>query len=75
MKLKFNADAVYNGKIMYKAGKIYEVSEELGWAQRWIFRGAEIVESDEVVVETSEEPVNNLKVPARKNGTKKSKEQ
>ena len=42
MKLKFRVDAIYNGKVVYKAG-VHEVSEELGWAQRWINRGAQVV--------------------------------
>lgn len=43
MKLKFNSDAWYNGVLLYEAGKTYEVKEELGFARRWINRGAEEV--------------------------------
>lgn len=48
MKLKFNADGLVNGKVVFEAGKVYEISDELGSASRWIKRGAEVVEEGEV---------------------------
>lgn len=43
MKLKFHVDTFYAGQLVFEAGGIYEVSEEAGWANRWIKRGAEHV--------------------------------
>lgn len=57
MKLKFNSDAWYNGVRLYEAGKIYEVSEENGFAARWIKRGAEEVTMAVPVLEPVVEPV------------------
>lgn len=63
MKLKFKADAFYNGELIFKAGEIYEVSEELGWAKRWLNRGAEeIVEPVKEIIETQKEPEQNKAV-------------
>ena len=45
--LRFKADTFYNGQLKYHAGVIYEVSTELGWAERWIKRGAEVVVIEE----------------------------
>lgn len=63
MKLKFNVDAWYNGVLLYKAGEIHEVKEELGFANRWLKRGAEVVletENKEVIIDpeavVAEEP-------------------
>jgi hypothetical protein len=51
-KLKFNADGVVNGKVVFEAGKVYEISNETGSVDRWIKRGAEVV-LEEVVVESA----------------------
>lgn len=46
MKLKFLEDTFYRGELIFEKDKVYEVSEELGWAGRWLKRGAvEVVES------------------------------
>lgn len=42
--LRFKADGKINGEVVYKAGQVYEISDETGSATRWIKRGAEIVE-------------------------------
>lgn len=54
-KLKFHQDAIYNGKLLYQAGQTYDVPTELGFADRWIKRGAEEV----FVLETIEKPIEN----------------
>lgn len=48
MKLKFNVDGLVNGKVVFEAGKVYEIYDELGSASRWIKRGAEVVEEGEL---------------------------
>lgn len=48
MKLLFNSPGLVNGKVVFEAGKIYEISDELGSATRWIKRGAEVVEEGEL---------------------------
>jgi hypothetical protein len=58
-KLKFHKDTFYNGQLLYKAGEIHEVTIELGFADRWIRRGAEEV----FEVETPEIPVEDLEAP------------
>lgn len=58
-KLKFHQDTYYNGKLLFKAGEIHDVPVELGFADRWIRRGAEEV----LVVETPEIPVEDLEAP------------
>lgn len=42
MKLKFVADAIYDGNLVFKKDQICEVSDELGFASRWIRRGIAI---------------------------------
>ncbi len=49
MKLKFNQDAYINGEHTYAKDQVYEISDELGSASRWVRRGMA-----EVVVETPE---------------------
>jgi len=44
LKLKFNADAWYNGKLIYRKDSVHDVTTEGNFAQRWLKRGAEIVE-------------------------------
>lgn len=70
MLLKFNRDAWYQGKLVYKQGEIVEVSEEQGYASRWIRRGAAqawTVEAPEIV----EEPKSSKKKVSKKKATKK----
>jgi len=59
MKLQFTQDAWYNGELFAKAGEVKEVSEEFGFAQRWLKRGAvEVAEEkvkEEIKVEVKEE--------------------
>ncbi len=42
--LYFSQDAYYNGEHIFEAGKAYEVPVKLGWADRWIKRGAKEIE-------------------------------
>ncbi len=42
MKLKFVQDAIYDGKLIFKAKEIHEVENETGFANRWIKRGIAI---------------------------------
>lgn len=53
-KLKFVKDMFYNDPVkpIFEAGKVYEVDEAKGWADRWIIRGAIIVGEEPVAVET-----------------------
>jgi len=56
MKLKFLKDTYYNDKLFASAGEVKEVSEELGFAARWLKSGAievkeEVVSKVEVVVD------------------------
>lgn len=55
MKLRFKNDGIVNGEVVFEAGKTYEISNETGSADRWIKRGAEVVE--EVVIQEDEIPV------------------
>jgi hypothetical protein len=59
MKLKFIKDAVYNGKLVFEAGKIYDVEEKQGFAQRWLTRGIAVkhVEADPVLPKPKVEEV------------------
>ena len=57
MKLVFPQDVIREGKILYKAGEVYEISNELGSAWHWLKRGA--VEVEENSLETPEEPKQN----------------
>lgn len=53
MKLKFVKDAYYNGERKYLMGEIYEISDELGEATRWLKRGL-AEEFKEVVLKKEE---------------------
>lgn len=49
-KLLFKKDGKVNGEVVFKAGEIYEISNEKGSVDRWLKRGAElVVESQEPV--------------------------
>jgi hypothetical protein len=52
VKLIFEEDKTYNGVLAFEKGKVYDVSYELGWADRWIKRGGKIVEGEVEVGET-----------------------
>lgn len=53
MLLLFKQDTEYQNKLFAKAGDVVEVSEENGFAARWIKRGAIVVDApkEEVVEE------------------------
>lgn len=46
MKLKFHEDKWYQGELVYRKDEIAEVTEENGFAYRWIRRGAVKVEEE-----------------------------
>ncbi len=70
MKLKFLKDTYYGDKLFAKEGEIKEVSEELGFAARWIKRGAQVVSEQQVAVKEAvvkeepkkEEPAEKVEV-------------
>jgi hypothetical protein len=64
MLLKFNFDGVYNGELLFEKGKTYDVSEENGFASRWIRRGAEQVKKGitDQSVDSAEESKQDSKV-------------
>lgn len=43
-KLLFKTDGIVSGEVIFKAGQVYDISDEKGSATRWIKRGAEVVE-------------------------------
>lgn len=61
MKLLFTLDAFYNKQLKYEKGRVYEIDNKLGEADRWIKRrvAEEVVEE---VVEPVAEPVAELVV-------------
>jgi hypothetical protein len=72
MLLKFVGDAWYDGKLIFNSGDEVEVSEENGFAGRWIKRGLAVPaiaqpkieipqEIKEEVVELAEEPQQDTK--------------
>lgn len=69
MKLKFLVDAFVNGKVVYEKGKVYEIDNSLGSADRWLRRGVAevVVEMMPVKEETSQEE------PKAKGSSKKKK--
>jgi hypothetical protein len=60
MKLKFIADAYYNGVHVHKAGEVKEIDNSKGMAQRWLSRGI-AVEANEVKEEIKEEVKEEVK--------------
>lgn len=44
MKMKFAETKFYNDEVIFEAGIVYEVSEENGWADRWLRRGGIVVQ-------------------------------
>ena len=55
MLLKFVSDAFYNGVIVFKKDEIHEISDELGYASRWVRRGIAIPIESEVDFSKKEE--------------------
>lgn len=53
MFIKFLEDKFFDGNLIFEKGKVYEISEENGWADRWIRRGGIVV---------SEMPIENKKI-------------
>jgi hypothetical protein len=45
IKLYFSEDAYYKGELLYKKG-VHSIDTTLGWAARWISRGATLVVGD-----------------------------
>lgn len=80
-KLFFKFDAVVSGQVIYKAGNVYEVSDELGSATRWIKRGAEIVAEEpkkeakpvEIIQEQKEEAPEDKQEVVNKPSKKENK--
>lgn len=54
--MKYNSD-----EVIYKAGEVYDVPTENGFADRWIKRGAEVVTQ----VVPKEEPVQKQTKPQK----------
>lgn len=73
MKLKFIADAYYNGVHVHKAGEVKEIDNSKGMAQRWLSRGI-AVEANEVKEEIKEEVKEEAASAPRRKPTKNSKE-
>lgn len=77
MKLLFKEDGIVSGKVEFKAGETYEISDELGSASRWIKRGAEVVSEDEGLDalggDSSEEVVNEAPKKENKKEKKSAK--
>lgn len=72
--LKFNSDAWVSGELIYKKGEIHNVPNDKGSADRWIRRGAEIIESIspvEVKIESPIEEDTSIKAFVKKRGRKK----
>lgn len=75
MKLKFIKDAIYNGQLVFEAGKIYEVEEKQGYAQRWLTRGIAVKHVEVVIPKPKvEEKKPEVKVPEVKKPEAKAPE-
>lgn len=77
-KIKFIADGIVSGKVEFEEGKIYEISNEFGSADRWIKRGHINVSSQDDVISKEDlvEALDNeveLAVESPKNENKKEK--
>lgn len=53
-RLLFKQDAKVNGEIVFKAGQVYEISNDKGSVDRWIKRGAVLVQEEVKKVEVAE---------------------
>lgn len=64
MRLKFIADAYYNGVHAHEVGKIYDLDDSLGYASRWIKRGVAVKVEDEpeVLPPAIEEPKQEVEI-------------
>lgn len=68
-KIKFNVDMIYDGNVLYEAGKVYEVPVETGSFQRWLKRGAEeVLDNQEVKEDSKEDAVKIAEKPVVKPG-------
>jgi hypothetical protein len=73
-KLLFRTDGIVSGKVVFKAGQVYDISDENGSATRWIKRGAEIVDEPikpiilkEEAVQVEESPKEEINEPIEAN--------
>lgn len=60
MKLRFSQDGWVDGKLVFEAGKTYEVPTETGSAERWIRRGMALPEGDGPVEVPAQEAPQDL---------------
>lgn len=77
-KLLFKTDGIVSGEVIFKAGQVYDISDDKGSATRWIKRGAEIVADEpakpEVKAEAQvQEQVEVVKKPFKKENKKEIK--
>lgn len=54
-KVLFHEDKYVDGKLTYKKGEKYDLPVETGTVERWLKRGATIVEDESPVVEPPKE--------------------
>ncbi len=73
-KLLFKTDGIVSGEVVFKAGQVYDISDETGSATRWIKRGAEIVDepikpipAKQEVVQVEESPKEEINEPIESN--------
>lgn len=69
MKMKFSVDMFYDGKCIFEKDKVYEVSQEKGWADRWLKRGGVVV-NEPVFVEKVQEKKEDKKAANTKHKPK-----
>lgn len=60
-KMKFTEDKYYNRDVIYVAGKVYDIPENM--VDRWLKRGGEIVVEVEPVAVVHAEPEKPAPVP------------
>ena len=77
-KLLFKFDAIVDKKIVYRKGQVYDISNESGSADRWIKRGAQIIEESpekevEATHETSEDSEEVVNEGPKKENKKEKK--
>jgi len=77
-KLLFKTDGIVSGEVIFKAGQVYDISDEKGSATRWIKRGAEIVADESINLEVKaeaqvQEQVEVVKKPFKKENKKEIK--
>lgn len=71
-KMKFTEDKYYNRDVIYVAGKVYDVPDNM--VDRWIKRGGEIVVESPVKEEPVLAPAPPVAPPAPKFKTQGSKQ-